>query len=373
MMAKIYLCVCVLFLVFLVTFVFWCPKMENKPIYTEILQKYHSEQRNHHTNDRSGNNSQKLDVTQTSTSYPTQTLKSEVATYLNLQGDVFDENKLSKDANWAQFYDRTRNGEPSFKYLIVQDSLCINITPFLVIMVATQPSEVTTRDIIRETWGSRRNWHGKYVLILFLIGKSKEPIEQLLSENDKHKDLIVQDFEDTYENLTLKTRMAFQWMYDFCLKAEFFMKTDSDVYVSPSNLVKYLLSLNENLSQNLFTGHIFENSTPFRSKSAKNYLSYEDYPINFFPPYCSGLGYVISGKLALKIFMIMHHVKPWANEDVYTGFCLKLLGGQPSSPPQNSFFFKQTNLNDKLQTLIAAHWVDQNAMKQLWEIEKASL
>ncbi|MBN3280957.1 B3GL1 acetylgalactosaminyltransferase, partial [Polyodon spathula] len=178
--------------------------------------------------------------------------------------------------------------------------------------------------------------------------------------------MIMQDFIDTYNNLTHKTRMAFQWLHDFCPKAQYVMKTDSDVFVNPGNLVNYLLNLKEESSQTLFTGYPLQGG-PIRDKNYKYYLSYEEYALDVFPLYCSGLGYVISGNLALQIYTMMCHVKPFPNEDAYVGVCLKLLGGQVHIPNGNLFFIHRIDLADKIQHLIAAHWVDPVAMKHYWE------
>ncbi|XP_041118615.1 UDP-GalNAc:beta-1,3-N-acetylgalactosaminyltransferase 1-like [Polyodon spathula] len=292
-------------------------------------------------------------------------------TYTAAPTPDFEEEPLQKilkeDPKWLQLYERQPKHRPSFTYLTSEHSKCRDETPFVVIFVATRPSEVEARLAIRDSWASKKQWHGKSILTLFLLGnESREQTAKLYLENEKYRDMIMQDFVDTYKNLTHKTRMAFQWLHDFCPKAQYIMKTDSDVFVHPGNLVNYLLNLKEEFSQTLFTGYRLQGA-PIRDKRYKYYISSEEYALNVFPLYCSGLGYVISGNLALRIYMMMCHVKPFPNEDAYVGVCLKLLGGQVHIPDNNLFFIQRIDVADKIQHLIAAHWVDPVAMKQHWE------
>ncbi|KAK1168477.1 UDP-GalNAc:beta-1,3-N-acetylgalactosaminyltransferase 1-like, partial [Acipenser oxyrinchus oxyrinchus] len=146
-------------------------------------------------------------------------------------------------------------------------SKCRDDVPFVVIFVASRPSEVEARLAITASWASKKQWHGKSVLTLFLTGnESREQTGKLYLEHEKYRDMIMQDFLDTYKNLTHKTRMAFQWLRDFCPKAQYIMKTDGVVFVNPGNLmllsvvnpdnlVNYLLNLMEESSQTLFTGY----------------------------------------------------------------------------------------------------------------------
>ncbi|XP_058890357.1 UDP-GalNAc:beta-1,3-N-acetylgalactosaminyltransferase 1-like [Acipenser ruthenus] len=276
--------------------------------------------------------------------------------------------KISKDdPKWLQLYEREPKHRPNFTYLISEHSKCRDVMPFVVIFIASHPSEVQARLAIRASWASKKQWYGKSVLALFLIGnESREQTGKLYLEHEKYRDMIMQDFLDTHKNLTHKTRMAFQWLHDFCPKAQYIMKTDSDVFVNPGNLVNYLLNLKEESSQTLFTGYWLQGA-PIRNKRLKYYVSSEEYPLDVFPPYCSGLGYVISGNLALRIYMMMCHVMPFTNEDAYVGVCLRLLGGQVHMPDDNLFFIQRIELEDKIQHLIAAHWVDPVAMKRHWE------
>ncbi|XP_078266994.1 UDP-GalNAc:beta-1,3-N-acetylgalactosaminyltransferase 1-like [Rhinoraja longicauda] len=243
---------------------------------------------------------------------------------------------------------------------------------FLVILVATRPNEVEERRAIRVTWGQKRMWLGKKVLTLFLIGKDSErwnPGKQSIGEeNVQYGDIISQNFIESYNNLTLKTIMGFQWISEFCPKAEYVMKVDSDVFVNVKHLVHFLLKTNKTISSQFFTGFPFINTKPHRGSFAKAYISKTDYPFSVYPPYCSGLGYVLSGELSLKIYEMMGHVKPVRFEDVFVGICLKILGVNLHIPEKELFFIQKPKFDKCVYSrLIAVHGVSPRQLTSYWE------
>ncbi|NWR49513.1 B3GL1 acetylgalactosaminyltransferase, partial [Regulus satrapa] len=248
---------------------------------------------------------------------------------------------------------------------------CADINPFLVILVASRPGDVEARQAIRITWGSRDSWLGQRILTLFLLGQDaqREDRATVLSVEDEsilYGDIIRQDFMDTYDNLTLKTIMAFQWLSEFCSNARFFMKTDADVFINTPNLVKLLLQLNS--SENVFTGYPLINNVAFRGFDRKRYISYEEYPFKLYPPYCSGLGYILDGKLALRTYELMGHVKPLKFEDVYVGICLNILKVNVTIPEDAEQFFLYKISFDicKYRHLIAVHGLTSSELVQFW-------
>ena len=62
----------------------------------------------------------------------------------------------------------------------------------------------------------------------------------MIEENDKYKDVIVEDFVDTYYNLTVKSVMLLRWVEHNCVNAKFIMKMDDDVYLNVDNLMAFL-------------------------------------------------------------------------------------------------------------------------------------
>ena len=59
-------------------------------------------------------------------------------------------------------------------------------------------------------------------------------------ESIKYKDIIMENFIDSYGNLTLKTMMGLKWASRYCGRAKFVYKVDDDMFVNVQNLLKYL-------------------------------------------------------------------------------------------------------------------------------------
>lgn len=59
-------------------------------------------------------------------------------------------------------------------------------------------------------------------------------------EREKHiyDDLIIANFADSYDNLTLKTMATLEWIETFCNQSQFVLKTDDDMFI---NVVSYKL------------------------------------------------------------------------------------------------------------------------------------
>ncbi|NXD26365.1 B3GL1 acetylgalactosaminyltransferase, partial [Spelaeornis formosus] len=277
-----------------------------------------------------------------------------------------------ENVNLLYFYEYEPVHRQRRAFTLRERPSCADLRPFLVILVASSPRDVKARQAIRITWGSRDSWWGQRILTLFLLGRD-EPREDeatALSVEDEsilYGDIIRQDFVDTYDNLTLKTIMAFQWFSEFCSSARFFMKTDVDVFINTRNLVRFLLQLNA--SENVFTGYPLINNFAYRGFDRKRFISYEEYPFRLYPPYCSGLGYILDGKLVWRTYELMGHIKPLKFEDVYVGICLNILKVNITVPEDTEqFFLYKINFDVcKYRHLIAVHGLTSSELIQIWQ------
>ena len=55
-------------------------------------------------------------------------------------------------------------------------------------------------------------------------------------EAEDHNDVVIEDFHDTYLNLTLKTTFMLKWIGKSCPDAKFVFKVDDDVFVNTEKL-----------------------------------------------------------------------------------------------------------------------------------------
>ncbi|XP_038645661.1 beta-1,3-galactosyltransferase 1 [Scyliorhinus canicula] len=262
---------------------------------------------------------------------------------------------------------RTRSLNPhNFNYLINEPNKCEESSPFLVILVSTTHKEFDARQAIRETWGDENNFEGILVITLFLLGRNTDNVlnEMVEQESQIFHDIIVEDFLDSYHNLTLKTVMGVKWIANFCSKAKYVMKTDSDIFVNMENLIYKLLKPNTKPRRRYFTGYVIHGG-PIRDIRSKWYMSRDLYPDNNYPPFCSGTGYVFSTDVAEAIYKTSLHTRMLHLEDVYVGLCLRKLGIHPF---QNSGFnhWKVSYSLCRYRRLITVHQISPEEMQRIW-------
>lgn len=215
----------------------------------------------------------------------------------------------------------------TYQYVVNQPAACRDRSPFLVFMVPVTPHDALAREAIRATWGAP----GQDTLTLFYVGLPEEGRpsrvqDALEEENRKHADIIQMNFQDSYQNLTIKTMMMMNWVATHCPSASYVMKVDSDVFVNVFYLIRRLRS---SPRQGFITGSVIIDGKPRRDRNSKWGVSEEAYPEDSFPPYVSGAGYVFSADLAGRISWASRFVQMIPLEDVYVGLCLRVLGVRP--------------------------------------------
>ncbi|XP_062593308.1 beta-1,3-galactosyltransferase brn-like [Saccostrea cucullata] len=207
-----------------------------------------------------------------------------------------------------------------FSYIINPEKTCLSSKVTLVILVKSAASHMENRDAIRKTWG---NIPDPAIKVVFLLGSSEfNPI--IIEENYFHHDIIQEDFQDDYRNNTYKTIMAFQWATTYCTSARFLLFVDDDFYVNLPNLLFFLGKLTSNVS--LLSGYVLPMSEPFRDKSSKWYVPFEDYPFHRYPPYLAGGAIIASMDVVQQMTAAFPYVKYLVIDDAYLGIVAYKLG-----------------------------------------------
>ncbi|XP_038560220.1 beta-1,3-galactosyltransferase 2-like [Micropterus salmoides] len=215
----------------------------------------------------------------------------------------------------------------TYQYILNQPAVCKDRSPFLVFMVPVAPVETAARDAVRKTWGTP----GQDTLTLFFVGlpegvQVSSIQDKLEEESRKHADIIQMNFQDSYQNLTIKTMVMMNWLATHCPNASYAMKVDADIFVNVFYLIRRLRS---SPRQGFITGSVISDGRPRRDSNSKWHVSEELYPEDSFPPYVSGAGYVFSADLAARISWASRFIRMIPLEDVYVGLCLRVLGVRP--------------------------------------------
>ena len=170
----------------------------------------------------------------------------------------------------------------------------------------------------------------------FFTSPAPISVRTLEIEAEDKNDMVVEDFEDAYLNLTIKTSFTLKWVNANCNRAQFVFKTDDDVFVnverlwtaldsshlysSPVNITKDGKSTSSNVDY-LMLGSVMS-SNPHRDPASKYYLPKQFYPLKSFPKFLSGTGYVLTGSIVPALYSCALRT-PFLNlEDVFlTGLC----------------------------------------------------
>ncbi|XP_038614219.1 lactosylceramide 1,3-N-acetyl-beta-D-glucosaminyltransferase [Tachyglossus aculeatus] len=237
------------------------------------------------------------------------------------------------------------DGVASYPYLINHEEKCQAEDVFLLLFVKTSPENQNRRDAIRETWGNERYVRTQLnakIKTIFALGRPANPPHReslqrkLQMEDQKHSDIIQQDFADTFHNLTLKLLMQFRWVNRYCPHAKFIMSADDDIFIHMPNLVTYLQSLEQIGVQDFWVGRVHRGSPPIRDKTSKYYVPYEMYHWPAYPDYTAGAAYVISNDVAAKVYEASQTLNSSLYiDDVFMGLCANKMG----LVPQYHLFF----------------------------------
>ena len=122
----------------------------------------------------------------------------------------------------------------------VNSSLPISV----VCLVKSAVDHFKNRKVIRNTWGSEKQFDSVKIHTVFLLGSTANQSVQVNVEEEgaKFQDILQGDFIDQYYNNTIKTLMALQWATKFCRKSKFYFFVDDDYLVSIENLLVFLLN-----------------------------------------------------------------------------------------------------------------------------------
>jgi len=186
------------------------------------------------------------------------------------------------------------------------------------ILVISAPGHFKQREAIRNSWGDTSN--NKEVVFAFLVGLSDNETvtEAVIDESDKNSDVIVNNITDLYENLSLKTISAFNWMTEFCDQSAFLLKVDDDMFVQVERLLEMVKNLLEKESNpRMILGNISRGWKPVRNPQSKYLITEAQYPGKNYPDFATGPSYLVSQQALKDIVSAAMDQKYIHLEDVF--------------------------------------------------------
>ncbi|XP_038046441.1 uncharacterized protein LOC119720706 [Patiria miniata] len=208
---------------------------------------------------------------------------------------------------------------------------------FLLVLISTLPRHFELRRAIRETWGEQSQILGENLRLLFVMGHTQTDIDliqkQVKQEDDEFGDIIQADFAESFHNLTLKVVMGLKWVTENCRHATYMYKGDDDMFVNFKNIISYL---RENRVQGsaltrFFLGSVLYRSVRVTRSNSKYYVPDILYSGRYFPPYCSGGGYVISSDVIPEMYHKSLETAFIPIDDAYQGILASKIGLKPTA------------------------------------------
>lgn len=242
----------------------------------------------------------------------------------------------------------------------------------LLIIITSAPDHEEARNDIRNTWG--RFAISKNISLGFLLGFTPNATVNNIIENEQkaHGDIIQGNSFDSYDNLTLKTISALEWVDTFCSEADFVLKTDDDVFINIDKLLSFVSGLDPAVET--IYGRVAMNWKPLRNKKSKYYTSVKQYKPPLFPTFTTGPAYVFPARLSHRIFEAALNKNYFKLEDVYTtGLVAESLGIERKLIL--GFLNKRLNLTPcNLKRHISFHPLKKTEQLKLWKMlnEKAT-
>lgn len=236
--------------------------------------------------------------------------------------------------------------------------------PFLLVVICSSVNNARQRDAIRHTWASSLPVDVKVVFILGNTDHKEELKKNITKESLTYKDIIQEDFLDTYQNLSLKTVGLLKWISTKCEKVKYVLKTDDDIFI---NVPLLLDDLRHTVHSRFIMGNIIAGAQPVQDETSKYYTPKSVYSKPTYPKYMSGSAYVISGDLVGDLYQAAVQTAPFWIEDIYiTGLVAEKIDMQHIF--NGKFGYKKRTLHPCLfKHVITGHYVTPAEMIKLWQ------
>lgn len=235
----------------------------------------------------------------------------------------------------------------------------------LLIIITSAHSHQDARLSIRQTWGhygTRRD-----VAIAFILGRTNnKTLENYLNqENYIYGDLIRGHFVDSYNNLTLKTISALEWVDHNCPQAKFVLKTDDDMFINVPKLMAFLDKHQKD--KRVIFGRLAKKWKPIRNKKSKYYVSNGQFAAMIFPPFTTGPAYVMSADVIHDLYIKALQQTYLKLEDVFTtGIVAQQLSIKRIHV--NEFLNRRIAFNPcNIRKTISVHMIKSNEQFDLWK------
>ncbi len=265
-------------------------------------------------------------------------------------------NKHGKNTTWFPTTQSMNSNE-------ILSKKCESMEVFLLILIKSSTSKQSEerRKVIRETWMSYKASESTNYLAIFVLGQSTSGnIQRIMKESNEHQDILIFEFQDANDNLTYKTMSSYEWAATYCKHTKYVLLMEDDTFI---NLPKVLTDMEASpdfykdvtvgycygppgtitvpynsvsdpryhpprkYERQDWQNHVFrKGKTP--SRATKYIVPEEQYPFEYFAPYCDGRAHIDPHSRITNIVKLSAFVQYLRIDDAYVGLITHCLGGK---------------------------------------------
>ncbi|GFS17332.1 beta-1,3-galactosyltransferase 1-like [Elysia marginata] len=207
--------------------------------------------------------------------------------------------------------------------------------------------------------------------LAFFFGSSnlsEEEMQSLKNESDTFGDIVVGDFNDTYENLSLKMAVIITWVASRCPHVKAMVKVDMDTFVNVDILLNLIDQLPAEEHPSFVFGNLHNANHPEVMRTGVWSVTETLYPFEFYPKYVYGHSYVLSGP-AVKL---LAHSFPYfpiiPNEDAFVTGVMAVVLNITRFYHQSFADEAEINIVDRFdKNILTSALVDSETRWKLWD------
>ncbi|XP_063159001.1 uncharacterized protein LOC134497263 [Candoia aspera] len=256
--------------------------------------------------------------------------------------------------------------------VIARDALCRGPSraPLLLLAIKSHPASGGRRATLRRTWARPAAVGGFRLQPLFLLAATHNDKHVQLVEQERRTfgDILMWDFAESHQNLSLKECCFLQWVHQHCQQAAYVFQGDDRVFVNPAALTAFLQQT-PNASQ-FIHGNIQYH--PVVKRIGQDAIPLLLFPSAHYPHFASEGVFVMPGSALPALYQASVRLPTFPLHDAYWGF----LALAAELPHQHNGHFRawepaQDHLTIYRQSL-AIQGVSPERMEEVWQELRAS-
>lgn len=267
----------------------------------------------------------------------------------------------------------------NFNYVINPKDTCSFKHVKYIVYVHSAPKNHKKRQMVRQTWGSRKVLQKYAMRIVFIMGvvDDKTTMARVNFESNSYGDIVVENFLDSYRNLTFKAIAGLKWVSKHCGNATYVIKSDDDILIDMHPFMQQLNStkIRNYGTRNLIMCNQWVRMKVIRDKNSKWYISTAEFADDYFPPYCSGSVFIMSIDVAQRLYLeSLRTMFFWVDDFYLTGLLVKKIGIEHKRLNENYMLNARAAMdklkNDKKHELKFFHVHKLTHIYRMWNMLK---